>query len=362
MRIVHSHLWSWPEVRRGAERELRELAQRQAAHGHQVRVVSGTEHGLIRRTSDGPVNVTRLRVPRWGSLTAESGWSLPALPGLLLTPGDILHAWHYGDGAAATIARRGRPLVLKITGCVPRDGTHLRRVDRALLHRALVGASEVWVNDPWVVEAMTSWDVPMVVVPPGIDTTRFSPGSDRSGRPTVLAVGPPADVQKRIGFLLQHWPEVTSQVPEAQLRVAGDVSPAQRESMLAAVPQESRGSVQLLGAVANDELVEEYRSAWVLAATGGNEAFGLALVEALACGTPVVGTDTGATPSLLAGDDLGSIVPFDDHAALVQALVDRLQAAPSRADALRRSAAVSQHSWESRSVEVEQRYRKLLDG
>ncbi len=359
MRITHSHLWSWPEVRRGAERELRDLSLRQAALGHHVNVVSGTRNGWLTRTHDGPVGVTRLRVPRSRRVSDESLWAAPALPLLAASRGEVLHAWHYGDGAAASLVRRGRPLVLKITGCVPRETPELHQPDRGLLHRALTGASEVWVNDAWVVQAMASWDVPMVVMPPGVDTELFTPGGTRASRPTVLAVGPLTEGRKRIPTLVSLWPQVLVHVPDAQLRIAGAASPQEREALLGPLP----ASVELLGSLETAALREEYRGAWVLAAPAGDEAFGLAVVEALACGTPVVGTDTGATPGLLRGHgDLGSAHPYASPEAMVRALVERLQQPPTAEQSQHRSAAVQRYGWTTRVASINGRYRKLLDG
>jgi glycosyltransferase involved in cell wall biosynthesis len=291
----------------------------------------------------------------------EAAWTIPALPALAVAGGDILHAWHYGDGAAATLVRRGRPLVLKITGCVPRDSTELRRPDRALLHRALEGASEVWVNDDWVAAAMAGWGVPLRVVPPGIDTMLFSPGGERSTRPTALAVGPLVEGRKRIPWLVSLWPQVLAVVPDAQLRLAGAASPGETATLLEQLPKEARGSVVHLGSLESGGLLEEYRRAWVFAAPAGDEAFGLAVVEALASGTPVVATATGAAPGLLAGaGDLGATHAFDDDAGAAAALAARLQQPPSDAETHSRAQAVQRHSWHARLPEVQARYAALL--
>ncbi len=67
-----------------------------------------------------------------------------------------------------------------------------------------------------------------------------------------------------------------------------------------------------------------------------DEPFGMVMVEAMACGTPVVATRRGSVPEVVAHGQTGFVC--DDHASLVAALgrVDRLSADRCRAEAVRR--------------------------
>jgi glycosyltransferase involved in cell wall biosynthesis len=68
-------------------------------------------------------------------------------------------------------------------------------------------------------------------------------------------------------------------------------------------------------------LAAVYREAWVSALPSVNEAFGLVLAEALACGTPVVAADSGGMPEVLGGrDDVGATFAGDSADALADAL------------------------------------------
>src|SRR5204863_4596648 len=79
-----------------------------------------------------------------------------------------------------------------------------------------------------------------------------------------------------------------------------------------------------------------YRAAWVSALPSTGEAFGLVLVEALACGTPVVGADREAIPEVLGADDgVGRLFAGDDPRAVARALLDALDLAADPATAAR---------------------------
>jgi glycosyltransferase involved in cell wall biosynthesis len=98
-------------------------------------------------------------------------------------------------------------------------------------------------------------------------------------------------------------PEIVAAYPQATLGVAGtgELDGALR-AQISALGLGER--VRLLGRVSEDELVRRYQQAdLVVLPTQELEGFGLTTAEALACGTPVLGTPAGATPELLAPID-----------------------------------------------------------
>jgi glycosyltransferase involved in cell wall biosynthesis len=72
-----------------------------------------------------------------------------------------------------------------------------------------------------------------------------------------------------------------------------------------------------------------------------NEAFGLALVESLASGTPVVCAEHGGMPEIVDRDDIGRTFPYGDVVALAKAIeeVVELAADPSTPERCRAHAA-----------------------
>jgi glycosyltransferase involved in cell wall biosynthesis len=69
-------------------------------------------------------------------------------------------------------------------------------------------------------------------------------------------------------------------------------------------------------------LLEYLAAADVCAAPSRNEGMGRALVEAMALGLPVVGTDVGGIPDVIGRDEAGRLIPTDDSAALAAALAE----------------------------------------
>ena len=168
------------------------------------------------------------------------------------------------------------------------------------------------------------------VVPNGVDP-RYSPdGGPTDGDPYLLFVGAwgphkgHAEAFATIAALAESgYPHV--------LRVAGsgDTWMQQRvRAVLGAAPRPER--VELLGYV--DELVGVYRGASALVCTSRAEGFGLPILEAMACGTPVVAFRNTSVPEV-AGD--AAVLVRDGDVAAMVAGVRRVLDEPALAIELR---------------------------
>src|SRR4051812_17280846 len=108
MRIALVHPFSWPEVRRGGERYLDDLAGYLAAAGHDVDVVTGSDGAGTTRGNPAFVRRRHLDVSllrRRGLGSAET-FALVALPQLLRRRYDVVHALMPTAALAARLARQ----------------------------------------------------------------------------------------------------------------------------------------------------------------------------------------------------------------------------------------------------------------
>ncbi|WP_460775988.1 glycosyltransferase [Microbacterium sp. GXF7504] len=132
----------------------------------------------------------------------------------------------------------------------------------------------------------------------------------------VVAVGRLAP-GKRFDHALRVWYRVLRAVPHARLDVYGEgPSRAELEQMIFA--HGLAGSVTLFGHV--DDL-DVCRNGAVVVQTSAFEGQGLAVLEAMACGNPVVSYDVPYGPRELLGDGAGILVPDGDLDALADALI-----------------------------------------
>lgn len=81
--------------------------------------------------------------------------------------------------------------------------------------------------------------------------------------------------------------------------------------------------IRFLGHINQEQLVDLYNIADVSTVPSRTEPFGLVAIEALACGTPVVGTNQGGLPDFLI-NEVGTLVPVEDDLALADAIMGEI--------------------------------------
>lgn len=125
------------------------------------------------------------------------------------------------------------------------------------------------------------------VAPPGVEP-RFAPGGVRAPVPTVVAVGRLVPV-KRFHLLIDALARVRETHPDLHAVIIGEGAERSRlEDLRASFAAEHW--LDLPGSLSDQEVVEWYRRAWVVASSSLREGWGMTITEAGACGTPAVAT------------------------------------------------------------------------
>jgi rhamnosyl/mannosyltransferase len=227
--------------------------------------------------------------------------------------------------------------------------------------RVIVGSQRLVEASP-VLRKLSRYPSLIEVIPFGVDAQRFAPAAGPSVRrwgsgPIVLFVGR-LRYYKGLPFLIEAMSNV-----QAHLVIVGDGQERERVENLGRTRLGDRFTY--LPGIPEEELADVYRSADVfcLPSTSEAEAFGLAALEAMACGVPVITTEVGtATSEINVDGETGRVVAPSNTGALSEALSYVLED-PARREqmgAAARARVLAEYSRDLMLRRVSQVYEQVL--
>ena len=358
MRIALLHPFVWPEVRRGGERYLDDIAWAMRQRGHAVDILTGTPGApSVETREDGAVirRVWSRRVPRLGRYGIDSTetFGLFVLPSILRHRYDVVHALVPGATLAARIARQ--PTVYSLIGHPgPGTASSVHRMKRRIVEQAVRQATlTAALSEASAAAAYSLTGRHPRVLEPGIRLDRFPvEHHPRSGPPVVLFASSASDRRKGLDVLLVAFARLLERWPQARLQIAGPGDPEWALSALDPPRPDVRSAIDFLGAGKVDDLPSLYRRATVTVLPSRDEAFGLVLVESLASGTPVVCSRSGGMPEIVTDAAVGRLAAPDDPDDLAGAIHDAIGLAADPATPARCHAHARHWSWQGRVGET----------
>lgn len=290
-------------------------------------------------------------IPKFGMTLAPLMLAAAARPALQRVKDegfdfDLIDAhYYYPDGVAAALLARHfkRPLVVTARGTdlnlIPQHALPRRMIHWAARQAdASVGVCAALVD---VLRRFGGVDPARLhVFRNGVDLQRFTPlpmddmrarltALGIQGAPLILSVGHLVE-RKGHHVAIEALALLRARHPQATLVVLGA---GEEHARLQALAQRLgvADAVHLPGAVPNTELASWYSAADALVLASSREGWANVLLEAMACGTPVVATDIWGTPEVVASPAAGRLVKAREGAAFADALAALLAAPPERA-------------------------------
>lgn len=158
----------------------------------------------------------------------------------------------------------------------------------------------------------------ITVVHPGIDAQEFTEiRAEKTTHPTILYLGR-LKAYKSVNVLIQAFRIVLAERPEAKLIIAGDGDERENLKRLAKDLRLSHDQIQFLGAVSHEEKLRLLQSSWMLVNPSFMEGWGIVVIEANACGTPVIASNVPGLRDSVKNADTGYLVDYGDVKAFAE--------------------------------------------
>jgi glycosyltransferase involved in cell wall biosynthesis len=281
--------------------------------GHSLRL-----YGKMDRSGSWPgYNLTGSRMI--GGPVRTLQFAAAGLSGVARHRPDHIISTHVNFGPVAQLAKRmfGTPFTLVAhgidvhPGLLPRTLAAMRDADRII-------AVSTWTRDR-VLDLGGIQPENVTILPNTIDESRFTVGAkstvlaeryglapDEKGVLTVARLDP-SERYKGYDRIIEALPVVQRDCGPVRFLIVG---PGGDRARVAALAHESHiaDNVSFAGFVAPDELVDHYRLADVFAMPSTGEGFGVVFLEAMGCGTPVLGGNRDGSVDALDGGRLGLLV------------------------------------------------------
>ena len=201
------------------------------------------------------------------------------------------------------------------------------------------------------------------VIHPGVDSVRFapSPAVPRSTEPRFLYVGR-LKRYKGIGLAIQALAVARRTRPDLRLDIAGTGDyRAELERLTVELGQEA--AVTFHGFVLEAEKVSLLRRAWANVFPSPKEGWGITVVEAAACGTPSIASDSPGLRDSVRHMETGYLVPHGDVSALAARMLE-LAGDPALVARLGGGARrfAERLTWERSAAETERHLQDIIAG
>jgi glycosyltransferase involved in cell wall biosynthesis len=336
----------YPPTVSGVSILVQKVARAMVREGHEVTVVTASEHGKAYVGNDEGVNIARVRSrpnPFWSEGPIPIIRSKEADDLITRYKPDIIHT-HDGALLSQQLLRRGErdgiPLVAT-SHYLPRFLTQYVNVGPGLKNSIINVAWEIAIRllsqfDHVIFPSVTQQQaflqhglcVPTTVISNGVDTTRYNPligCAEANGlpyylppKPRIIFVGRLAR-DKKIEILIESMPHIWAE-REAHLFLVGRGDDRRRLEKLTESLGMKQG-VHFLGFVPEGLMPELYRRSDIFVIASTCEVQSIPTLQAVATGLPIVSANAGALPELVQDNVNGFLVPPDDPQAMGEAIL-----------------------------------------
>jgi glycosyltransferase involved in cell wall biosynthesis len=201
------------------------------------------------------------------------------------------------------------------------------------------------------------------VIHPGVDSKIFNPGPQgrRSTVPSFLYVGR-LKRYKGVDLAIEALALARRRRPDLRLEVAG-TGDYRRELEHLVTRLDLERAVTFHGYVSEERKIDLMRWAWANVFPSPKEGWGITVIEAAACGTPSLASDSPGLRDSVRHGETGFLVPHGDVIGLANRMAELADSPPLVARLGQRARGFAESlSWERTATETEQHLNQIIEG
>ncbi|SEN38333.1 glycosyltransferase [Lihuaxuella thermophila] len=298
---VHTHKW----------------AMFYQSKGYQVIVVTFSNHFSPENAKE----VETLQLPKFLPRKLSYPTSVFALKRILadIQP-DIFHAHYVSSYGIVAALTNYHPLYISVWGSDIYHFPTTNIINRKIVEYALNHADVICSTSYDMAQETRKYtDKPVEITPFGVDLSKFKPlGLTKTDEMITIGTAKGLTEVYGISNLIKAFAKLEKEFPHSRLLIVGD-GPKRAEYEALVEELGIAHKATFTGFVANSEIPYYINQMDIFALPSYRESFGVAAVEAQACGVPVVVTNVGGLPEVVDHEVTGLIIPDNHPDHLVQA-------------------------------------------
>jgi len=351
-----------PKWLAGTEIATYHMAEHLAKRGHEVHIITSLDDDLVENSYEKGFHIHRIPVIRIRTIGLIFFWTDIFRTIKKIDP-DIVHAQSLIFAIPALISKK----FLKIPYVVWGQGSdiYIRNWFMKVVSKTIIknadSALALTKSMREVMQAIYNCDIP--VVPNGIDIEDYSDRPDKQDSETprkrILFVGR-LDPVKGVQYLLKAMKIVSKVLPEAKLILVGDGEERENlESLTNTLGLSDR--VDFVGRISHEEIPDYLYQADIFVLPSLSEGFPLVILEAMACGLPIVATRVGGVPDIIEDGVNGYLVESGDFQEMAKKIIFILENEPLKLLISKNNRIkVQEFEWKNVINQLEQIYFKVI--
>lgn len=237
---------------------------------------------------------------------------------------DIFHAHYAASYGFVGALANYRPFYVSVWGRDIFEFPNLSGVNKRIIRYTFSKADEI-CSTSYVMakESQKYTEKTIHVTPFGVDMDIFKPESEinvNKGTENIVGIVKSLSDTYGIADLIKAFALVYKQKPNSHLLIVGD-GPQKNEYELLTKKLGIEKATIFVGRVPNEQVPKYINKMDVFCVPSHSESFGVAAVEAMSCGVPVVVSDVGGLPEVVKENETGLIVPKENPEKLAQAIL-----------------------------------------